>query len=526
MLSLSLLVALVPTARGEAYETGNTLPSLAVPRSGAGVAIGADGLIYICGGWANFTSLVTADTTLIYDPVTGTTQYGHNMQVGVGGASCAVGPDGRIYMFGGYNSSVGNYYRGVQIYNITSDSWTSSTSMPRDYYMSAAATGTDGKIYIFGGNVSGGTVNSTLIYDPVAGTWSYGRDMPNWVWAPSAVTVSSTAIMVAGGGNYSGTVDTVQIYNPVTNTWSMASPMNEAKMALSLVMGRNGYVYALGGDSDWSFPATATSLGTIERYDVATDTWTTSSYSLDYARCFAGAVTDADGHIILVGGYAGTTTLSYVEFVLPMDITGIGHVEITSPTDGSVVSGDVAVQVATTNYGYYMSVDFLVDGTLVETQLGGTQWTFMWNTSGLADGSTHILMVRAYAYDLSVVEASVTVTVSAQSVAEQLAAIQSQLASLQAQLNIPGANLTALAMQVAILQAKLDGIIAGSAATTASMNATFASLQSQLDSFQTQIDRVEKKADTAGTYSIVNLVLVVVVLVLLALMLMMLRKKP
>jgi archaellum biogenesis protein FlaJ (TadC family) len=88
-------------------------------------------------------------------------------------------------------------------------------------------------------------------------------------------------------------------------------------------------------------------------------------------------------------------------------------------------------------------------------------------------------------------------------------------------------------MQAAILQAKLDGIIAGLGAAGVSssvmweqLNVTFAALQTQLDDFQTQIDRVENKADNAGTYSIVNLVLVIVVIILAILMLMMMRKKP
>ena len=549
LLLFALLMAFATHVAAEPTEVNTGLPDLAAPRAGAGVEIGDDGLIYIFGGWEDFGAFAqTVDTVLIYNPETGQTDFGPTMTVGVGGAASAKGLDGEIYLFGGYNSTVANYYNGVQIFDPATSTWVTDTPMPANSYMGGAACGVDGRLYVFGGwTVATGAINYTLIYDPGSlGTkWSYGTDLPDPRWAPGVVTVSDTQIMVAGGSDFGGIVGATSFYNPVTNEWSDGGDLMTARHSFGLAMGRNGYAYAIGGTSYWAWPnydPPDPSLSSVERYDFAAGAWELADVSLSYSRSFQGTVVNANGFVISVGGWDGTSTLVSVEAFLPSNVTGLTELEIVSPSDGSIVSGTVDVQVTIKNnvgFSWFMSMDFLVDGALIETQWSGSSWTFLWNTSSLLDGSMHTITARGYDWDMSIVEDSITVTVWSQSVEERVAALQqqladalAQLADLRAQLAIQDTNLTALRAQTTELQAQVTALqaalVAMDASQTAAMNglnATLADLQQQLNDMQAQLDKVKTTSSSGSMWGMVDLVLIIVVIVLLVLMLMMSRKK-
>lgn len=490
-----------------------------------------DGMLYTIGGILSSASGGTSLTSLlIYDIVTGETTRGADLPVGVAYMSAAVGTDGRVYVFGGFNLSLG-YTAQVQIYNITSDSWTTGTPASLGMGAGAAVTVSNGTIYVFGAATDEA---STLAYDPVTDTWTDMADRPNAAWVSRAVLWDSTSIIVMGGRVSGSTTNAVDIYNPVTDTWSSAEPMPGARMWGGAFVGTDGYVYYVGG-STASWPTTAGATDTLFRYAPDVDEWETSTSTLWDARDAFGMTTDSYGRTFLVGGYDDSSAQSSVWMIVTADVTW-DDLEIASPSDGSVVSGEVAVAVSVMNANYGTArVDLLVDGVLLQSsgQIWSGTITFMWDTTGLADGSSHVLTAIGILWNGEVREDVVTVTVSGMSVEEQVADIVQQLAVLQAMLSVPGANLTSLAIEAAILQAKLDGIIAGLGAMGASssvmwdqLNVTFAALQTQLDDFQAQIDRVEDKADTAGTYGIVTMVLVIIIIILAALMLMMARKKP
>ena len=84
-------------------------------------------------------------------------------------------------------------------------------------------------------------------------------------------------------------------------------------------------------------------------------------------------------------------------------------VSVTRPADGDVVAGAVEV---TADAPGAASVTFAVDGAAVATDSTSDGWSFTWDTSGLADGSSHTLTASTTAGDgSSVTSAPVTVTV-------------------------------------------------------------------------------------------------------------------
>jgi flagellin-like hook-associated protein FlgL len=222
---------------------------------------------------------------------------------------------------------------------------------------------------------------------------------------------------------------------------------------------------------------------------------------------------DSYGRAYFVGGWDGSNLWTDINMWVFADIENPYQIKITSPDDGSTVSGVVVVTAEIVNWmgsspwSAFMGVDFIVDGAVVETQASGWGGVFSWDTISLVDGSSHVLTVRGYHWDGKVVEDSVTVTVSAASTTDRLTALEDQLEAVQAQMGVLQAQLAAA-----------DGNVTMILMTLAALGATFADLQTQIDALEEQVDRIEGKADDAGMYSIINLVLVIIVLVMLILM--------
>jgi len=535
LLCASTLLSFAPAVAAEPFEYRLDLPPLAVAVSWAAVASVGDSIYVIGGCVGNVVDVApTLSSVQVYNVDTGDVTFGTSMPKGVSGAAFGAGPDGKIYVAGGWNASDGSYYQRVQIYDPALDNWTEAVAdVPSPIGRSASAMSPDGMLYVFGG---GWTSNVTLIYDTQTDVWQYGTDLPSWGLDADAVVVSPTQVFLIGDGSLD-----VQVYNPVADEWSSVASLPVALGWASAVLGRNGNIFVFGGSSlSYGDPAP---FDSVLRFSVLDDVWEYSTSSLSSGRTSSCAVLDPYGRAVVLGGYDGSSVVANVESFVTSEITGEYQIQISSPQDGSIVSGVVEVEVDPINsWGSgFPAVDLFVDGVLYETRSYSYSATFLWNTTGLPDGSIHTLMARGYNWDGSVVEDSVTVTVWSVSPDLKLAAIEQQLAVVQMQLvAMATAMVDANASTMAYLQAQLtilQGVLAqlgagltamgaGQTAAMAALNVTLTDLQTQLDDFQTQIDRVENKADTAGTYGMVTLVLVIIVIVLLALMFVMSRRKP
>jgi hypothetical protein len=79
-------------------------------------------------------------------------------------------------------------------------------------------------------------------------------------------------LYVAGGhNNTSGAVADLERYDPATDSWSTLTPMPSARYQGSVaVLGAD--IYVIGG---WDFPASTLPTSTLQIYDTLTDTWST-----------------------------------------------------------------------------------------------------------------------------------------------------------------------------------------------------------------------------------------------------------
>jgi N-acetylneuraminic acid mutarotase len=544
-LCASMLLSLAAVTVAEPAESRVSPPAIAVATTwAAAVSIGDN--IYIIGGCQSYVvdNPPTLASVQIYDVTTGVTTRGAQMLKGVCGAGYGLGPDGLIYIAGGWNATDSSYYQRVQIYNPANNTWwLAPGTIPSPIGRSASAMAADGTLYVFGG---GWTSNVTMIYDTATDVWSYGLDQPVNGLDGRAVAYNATAVIVFGG-SYGGSYNGVRIYNPVADSWSTgtSSPIVEAYASAALA--RNGYIYLFGGSSTGS-ASDPSPVSTVMKYSPKDDAWSATGVTLSSGRDHAVAVADIYDRLVVLGGWSGSAAVTTVNAFVISDIAGVNLMQISSPQDGSIVSGIVPVQVDKVNgVASFVQIDLYIDGALYETRLLAMSATFLWDASALADGSTHTLMARGFNSDGTVEDASVTVTVSSVSVEQQVADIeqqlagmeleltdlQAQLADAQGQLSTQEANLTALSAKADALQAQLTALQTALAAmgssndaAMAGLSSTLADLQTQLDDLQDQISNVKSKADSSGTLGMITMILVIVVLALVALMLMMVRKKP
>ena len=545
LLGVSVLTLISGASSAEPYEMTTSVDAMDVGRVYSAV-VAVDDKVYVIGGSITMVSSdpnPTLDDVLIYDIETGEQSMGASMVKGVGLAACAVGDDGLIYVIGGWNTSDGSYYGRVQVYDPVADSWTvTDTLTPESIGYCATTLGMDGMIYMFGG---GWAHNATIIYDPSTDAFEYGTSIPYGMHGGAAVALSDTMILVAGGVNRSESLPTTdaRLYNPVEDTWTSTGSMNAPRNLLSLAVARTGYVYAIGGTDSLLLASATTVYSSIEYYDVLTGEWSMSSTYLDSARATHGSVLDSYGRVWIVSGY-NTALVTNIEMMLTSETAGTGALTIVSPTDGSTVTGIVPVQAELLNtyWSPMMGADLFVDGELYESQSYDDSWVFMWDASGLADGSTHELFVRAYDWDGSMKDASVTVVVSAMSVDEKLdmletavSALSDDLAALQATVDLQGADILALQDTVDAIQTALDTLSGDVSDMDAASSARLTALETQLDAVETALaglqgsvddvqTSVDDKADNVMFYAVIGLL--VVVIVLLIVMMVMGRKAP
>lgn len=89
----------------------------------------------------------------------------------------------------------------------------------------------------------------------------------------AGVAVLNNRLYVCGGRDGSSCHRSVECYDPHTNKWTLRSPMNYRRSGVGVGV-LHGFLYALGGHDCPASDPRVCRTDTVERYDVATDTWT------------------------------------------------------------------------------------------------------------------------------------------------------------------------------------------------------------------------------------------------------------
>src|SRR6266702_844582 len=165
-----------------------------------------------------------------------------------------------------------------------------------------------GKMYVFCGYAPGfKPIGMVYEYDPITDKWAKKR--------PTALAASVGDKIYVIGGAVPGpnqpsvhplrphtSVGTIEEYDPATNTWRERAPMPTPRNH-AVAGSAGGKVYVIGGRLGAAFmnPGGSNNVGVVEAYDPATDSWSQGLARMPTARS-AGAAGVYGGRIYVTGG--------------------------------------------------------------------------------------------------------------------------------------------------------------------------------------------------------------------------------
>jgi PKD repeat protein len=189
-------------------------------------------------------------------------------------SNIAAGASGNKIVFGGgwfwdfnYNVLMSN---AVDIYDVSSNTWTKTTLSKGRENIAVAVTGT--KIIFAGGIANNGIVVKNVdIYDVSNGTWST-TNLPTARYGLKSVVVAENAYFA--GGMFDAVENEVDIYNTLTGSWStIYLPVSLSGFSMSVINDKiyfaGGYISSSGSYSDL-----------VQIYNPLTAIWTTENLSI------------------------------------------------------------------------------------------------------------------------------------------------------------------------------------------------------------------------------------------------------
>jgi N-acetylneuraminic acid mutarotase len=291
---------LVFSATGSAWTARASMPT-GRWTAAAGVI---NGLLYVVGGSDATSSTASKRANEAYDPMTDAWVAKAPIQNGAGLAYAGAGViAGKLYVVGGcfFSDCIPGNTNALEVYDPVADAWTTKAPMPTARNMVAVGV-INGKLYVAGGEGQCGPCVPTSVlevYDPSTDTWASKAAMPTARAELTAGVVNGILYVIGGrtggGASASVSVGTVEAYDPATDTWTtrlgMPTPRQDAIVGVL-----NGMIYVAGGYS----ASSGSVLNAVEAYDPIANAWTTKQ-SMPTARSFlSGGV--VGGVLFAVGG--------------------------------------------------------------------------------------------------------------------------------------------------------------------------------------------------------------------------------
>ncbi|HBP21581.1 MAG TPA: hypothetical protein DEA08_27815, partial [Planctomycetes bacterium] len=213
--------------------------------------------------------------------------------------------DGRALILGG-NDGAGAAVNAVELYTPSSSGGTVQAAYTSSLAARAGATATrlgDGRVVLLGGSSGGAARQDAAIVSGAAQTslTSAGQLLVGRS-EHGAVLLPDGRIFVAGGtntlGSDTGALSNAEIYDPVSQSSLSVASMKRARRRPGLVY-VDGSVVAFGGTG------ASDSTTTVERYELASNTWVDIADPSGTSRTAPAAVAYGPGFTLVVGGQAG-----------------------------------------------------------------------------------------------------------------------------------------------------------------------------------------------------------------------------
>lgn len=297
------------------------------------------------------------------------------------GASAVI--DGRLYLFGGYESYPLVSSTRVDVYNPATNIWETEAAprgpMPfATSHMQAALDGTD--VWFAGGfvgNHPGPLTNEVWRYDSVNDQWWQGPSLPVKRASGAMAVYNGRLHYISGLRDRQNDVPThyvLDLRNPTI--WTTLAPLPRPRNHFQAVV-IGGKIYVVGGQV--GHDDNPVDVAQVDVYDPATGTWAVRAKMPAPRSHFEPATLKMGARIVGLGGRANTLGQSAVGSV----------VQYHPPTNRWHTLGDLPVPL------YESSAGFINDQLIVTA--GGTNWNVFQSNTWIADAVLPLRCPEAYA---------------------------------------------------------------------------------------------------------------------------------
>lgn len=207
------------------------------------------GKIYVLGGYP--AGRVSVKTVQIYDISTDTWTRGPDLPE-VNNHGMAAAHEDVIYLFGGQTDPQTAYVDTVYILDTQQGPnarWEERSRMPTKRSAGAAVIH-EGKIYVVGGRPPRG--HDFAVYDPRANSWETLPDLPSQRNHIAAQVIDGKIHVFGGrlgGGFMSDKTAAHEVYDPGTRQWTAAAPMLKPRSGINSAVAY-GCVHVWGGEEE------------------------------------------------------------------------------------------------------------------------------------------------------------------------------------------------------------------------------------------------------------------------------------
>ncbi len=282
-----------------------------VARTNQTITLLADGDLLVVGGDSEPEAEHDYRSAELYDPATNSwalTAAPAELQVA---ERAVLLQGGQVLLLGRFGSSEGSASQGAAIYDPASGLWHMAAPPSQSFGDGTPVLLANGNVLFIGGyiveHVSQPVVenvytvlNGVEIYDPTSNTWSSGAPMQQARAGETATPLSDGNVLVTGGVSAmftgsagSGSIASTEIYDPQTDSWSALAPMHLPRAGHTATLLEDGNVLVAGGSDCGSGSCLGTggngnccAASSAEVYEPATNAWsltepvTTGAYHL------------------------------------------------------------------------------------------------------------------------------------------------------------------------------------------------------------------------------------------------------
>jgi hypothetical protein len=208
--------------------------------------------------------------------------------------------DGRVFVVGGYGSGSGDIgIANAEIFDSTANTWTAVPKMAYKRWYPTATTLSDGRVLVTAGWQTTAHTNAGIseIYDPKTNSWTQLRNANNpFETYPFIYQLSDGRIIHIGGSEYATDTDVLDIN---TQTWSVID--SRIVDGASATMYLPGQFMKAGAATDSQGVGPASNTTFVLDLTQATPAWQQTS-SMAYPRSFLNLTMLPDGNVLATGG--------------------------------------------------------------------------------------------------------------------------------------------------------------------------------------------------------------------------------